>query len=344
MKRNIILAVVLLFGMISCTDKKEEKQNEAQKIIVKTIKISEESYTPELNYQGTAFAIKEANLGASIPGRVEKIYFNEGDNVKKGDLLVSLSGEMLSQAVIENNAIKKDFDRVTRLKEKGSISQQDFDHVKAKYDASIEKTNMLRKSAEIRAPFDGTIIKYLVKEGENFLFSPNLSPGYSMTSGIVSLMNLKTLKVKIDVNEKEISKINKGQKADVVFDAYPNKIYKGVVANIAPTLSTMTRTACVEIKIDNSDLIIKPGMYANVSIKLPEEKAIFVPISAIYRQAGTGEDYIFTVTNNIVHKNPLNRITTIKDKVAVNGLKINQEIVTLGKNKIHEGSKVIIKN
>ena len=344
MKKNLILAVILLFGIISCTNQKKETTPEIEKILVSTTQTKLQNYTPKLNYTGTAFAIKEANLGAAIPGRVEKIYYKEGQHVNKGDLLVSLSGELLAQAEIEHNAIKKDFERVSRLRKKGSVSQQNFDHIKAKLDASTEKTIMLRKSAEIRAPFSGTIVGYLVKEGENFFFAPNLSPGYSMTSGIVRLMQLSTIKVKIDVNEKDISKIIKGQKADVVFDAYPNKIYKGVVANIAPTLSTMTRTAEVEVNIKNPNLIIKPGMYANVSIKLPEEKAIFVPISAIYRQAGTGEDYIFTVTNNIVHKNLINRIATLKDKVAVSGLKINQEIITLGKNKVHEGSKVKIKN
>ena len=344
MKKNIILAFILLFGIISCTNEEKEKKVEAKKIIISTTQTKLETYTPKLNYIGTAFAIKEANLGAAIPGRVEKIYYKKGQNVKKGDLLVSLSGELLAQAEIENNAIKKDFDRVKRLKEKGSLSQQDFDHVKAKLDASKEKTGMLRKSAEIRAPFSGIIVGYLVKEGENFFFAPNLSPGYSMTSGIVQLMQLNTLKVKIDVNEKDISKINKGQKAEVVFDAYPNKIFNGLVSNIEPILSTMTRTAKVEINIKNPALIIKPGMYANVSIKLPQEKAIFVPISAILRQAGTGNDYIFTVKNNKVIKNPVKRITTLEEKVAVSGLKINSEIVTLGKNKIHDGSIVTIKN
>ena len=344
MKKNVILAVVLLFGIISCTNEKKKETVKAEKIIVSTSKTKLENYTPGLKYTGTAFAVKEANLGAAIPGRVEKIYYKKGQHVNKGDLLASLSGELLAQAEIEHNAIKKDFERVSRLRDKGSLSQQKYDHVKAKYDASKEKTRMLRKSAEIRAPFSGTIVGYLVKEGENFFFAPNLSPGYSMTSGIVRLMQLNTLNVKIDVNEKDISKIKKGQTADVIFDAYPNKIFNGVVTNIAPTLSTITRTAKVEVNIKNPDLLIKPGMYANVSIKLPEEKAIFVPISAILRQAGTGEDYIFTVVNNIVHKNPVNRLTTIKDKVAVSGLKTNQEIVTLGKNKVHEGSKVTIKN
>ena len=344
MKKNLILAVILLFGIISCTNQKKEATPEIEKILVSTTQTKLQNYTPELDYTGTAFAIKEANLGAAIPGRVEKIYYKEGQHVNKGDLLVSLSGEMLAQAKIEYNAIKKDFERVSRLKEKGSISQQDFDHVKAKLDASKEKTEMLRKSAEIRAPFSGIIVGYLVKEGENFFFAPNLSPGYSMTSGIVRLMQLNTIKVKIDVNEKDLSKIKKAQKADVVFDAYPNKKFNGIVTNIEPVLSTMTRTAKVEININNPNLTIKPGMYANVSIKLPEQKVIFVPISAIYRQAGTGEDYIFTVTNNIVHKNLVNRTATLKGEVAVNGLTVNQEIITLGKNKVHEGSKVTIKN
>lgn len=343
MKRNIILAVVLLFSMISCTNKEKEKTQKVKDILVKTVKVEEENYTPKLKYQGTAYAIKEANLGSTLPGRVEKTYFKKGDNVKQGDLLVSLSGEMLAQAEIEYKTIKKDYERVKRLKDKGSLSQQDFDHVKAKLDASREKTEMLSKSAEIRAPFDGTIIGYLVKEGENFLFSPNLSPGYSMTSGIVSLMQLNTIKLKIDVNEKDISKIIKGQNAEIIFDAYPNKTFKGKVKIISPVLSTLTRTATVEININNSDLLIKPGMYANVEIKLPEEKAIFIPLNSINRLSGTGIDFVFTVEKNIVHKKSIKRISNIGDKVAVEGLTKNQQIITLGKNKVDEGIKVRIK-
>ena len=284
----IILAVTI--SLFSCKDQVQKEQKNDNRIPVTIAKSVEKEYTPVLTFSGTAFANREANLGTAIPGRVEKIHFDEGQKVNKGDLLVELSSELYTQALIERNTLKKDFERVNRLREKGSLSEQDYDHVKAKYDASVAKTEMMKKNSEIRAPFSGVVVDHIVKEGENFLFAPSLKPGYSMTSGIIKLMQLNILNVEIDINEKDISKIHTGQVAKVIFDAYPEKEFRGEVVMIEPILSTLSRTTKAKIRIKNDDLLIKPGMYAKVSIKLPETKAVFIPNESIYRQPGTGND------------------------------------------------------
>jgi membrane fusion protein (multidrug efflux system) len=271
---------------------------------------------------------------------VEKIFFHKGKTVKKNELLVQLSNELYSQALIERNTLEKDFNRVARLHEKESISVQDYDHIKAKYEASKAKTKMLRKNSEIRAPFSGTIVDYLVLEGENFFFAPSLKAGYSHTSGIVQLMQLDILKVEIAVNEKEISKIKKGQIAQIKFDAYPQDKYKGIVKTINPILSTLTRTAKVELEINNSKRKIKPGMYANVNIELQKRKAIFIPLKAIYRLPGTGNDYVFVINNKIAKRVAIEKFETIGNLVAVKGIKKNVEIALAGKNKLRNLSKV----
>lgn len=343
MKRYLIITIIAL-GIISCNTKEQQTKEKESVIPITVSKSIEKEFIPELKYSGTAFANKEANLGTAIPGRVEKIHFNIGEHVKKGDLIVELSSELYTQALIERNTLKKDFERVSRLRDKESLSEQDYDHIKAKYEATIAKTEMMKKNAEIVAPFSGTIVDHIVKEGENYLFAPSLKVGYSMTSGIVKIMQLDVLKVEIDVNEKDISKIKKGQKAEIIFDAYPQKTFTGTIEAIDPILSTLSRTVKVKIKTENKDLLIKPGMYAKVKIKLPEEKAVFVPIESIYRQPGTGNDYVFVVEKNIVKRIPVTRKYTLNDLVAVDGIIAETTIAVGGKSKLVDGFKVVIKD
>lgn len=343
MKNNFIFLLVATIFYVGCTDQKQNNEQETNRIPVSISKSTEKKYTPVLTFSGTAFANREANLGTAIPGRVEKIYFNEGQKVDKGDKLVDLSSELYMQALIERNTLKKDFDRVSRLKEKGSLSQQDYDHVKAKYDASVAKTEMMKKNAEIRAPFSGIVVDHIVNEGENFLFAPSLKPGYSMTSGIIKLMQLDILNVEIDINEKDIAKIHTGQVAKIVFDAYPENVYHGKVQMIDPILSTLSRTVKAKIQIENKNLLIKPGMYAKVSIKLPETKAVFVPNESIYRQPGTGNDFVFTIKDSVAYKTAIERLYTVNDMVAVEGLNPDESIVVAGKSKLSDGLKVDIK-
>jgi membrane fusion protein (multidrug efflux system) len=126
-----------------------------------------------------------------------------------------------------------------------------------------------------------------------------------MQSGILTIRQLNPLKIIIEVNEKEINSISRGQHADVVFDAYPDEPVSGKVSYISPVLSSVTRTAMVEVTIPNREMKLKPGMFGRVSISMPQTIGVFVPVNALYRQQGTGEDYLFMVVDQ-------NRVTRRK--------------------------------
>ena len=158
MKNNWILISLLIIVIAGCSPKEEEQQQVIKNIAVKTTQAELRSWTPYIELSGTAFARKEANLGASLPGRLEKYYFDEGQSVKEGELIASLSAELLNQALAEYNAVLKDFERVERLEEKGSVSTQKLDHLKAKLKASEARVKQYRQSAEIHAPFSGIIM------------------------------------------------------------------------------------------------------------------------------------------------------------------------------------------
>lgn len=342
--KQLLISLSILIFLFGCSENTEQNKQKEEKTVVTTTRSEQKTYSPWLEYNGTAFAHREASLGTALPGRVEKIHYEEGEFVKEGTLLVELSAELYAQALAEKNTLEKDFARIKRLREKGSVSQQKYDHVKAKYEAAKAKAQMMRKNCEIRAPFSGTVVDYLVQEGENFMFSPSLKPGYTHTSGVVQLMDLSRLNVEIDVNENDLKHISEGQTAHIVFDAYPTEEYRGEITKIKPILSTATHSATTEVTVKNADGKLKPGMFAHVRIKLPETKGVFIPLNAIYRQPGTGNDYVFVLKNNAVTRKPIEKIYTKGKDVVVKGIRPDRQVVVHGKNKLNDGDQVIVNN
>lgn len=343
--KNLLILGAISLTLSSCVKSKNEALAEKtdERILVNVAKPELRQFIPSISLSGTAFADREANLGAALPGRVEKIYFPEGSHVKQGDLLVSMSAELYTEALVENSTIGKDYERVSRLNEKGSISSQDFDHVKARYEASNAKLAMMKKNTEIVAPFSGTIIEYLVNPGENYFFNLNFEPGYSTTSGILRLMKLDPLQVEAEVNEKDLSGIKIGSKALLEFDAVGDSVFAGTVSAIKPVLSTLTHTATVKVQVRNSSGVLKPGMFAHVEFILGNIKSLSIPDNAILRQPGTSDDFIFIADNGTARRQKIKKLWSKDSWTGVEGIGPDAMIVTSGKEKLHDGSIIMIR-
>ncbi|MCB5250166.1 MAG: efflux RND transporter periplasmic adaptor subunit [Candidatus Cloacimonadales bacterium] len=341
MKKVNYLLVMLVLILTACTKPNESIIN-TENIVVKAATAELKPYISELNYSGSITAAKEANLGAIIPGKVETIFVKEGDIVEKGQLIAQLSDELFTQVSIELNAIRKDYNRIEQLYQKGSISEMEHDHLKAKLDATEEKYNMLQKNTQITAPFTGSVVEILVNEGENFFIMPALNPGYSHASGVVRLMDMSEVKVNISINEKDISKIKKGLITEVRCDAYPNEVFQGKVHLIHPILSNMSRAANVEIMIDNSSKKLMPGMFCKATIKLPEDRGIFIPRYAMLMQTGSSEAYTFVASDNIVEKRSIKVLKSIGDEILVSNISDGEQVITAGKTKLKSGDLISI--
>ena len=344
MKRFIAFAACVAIVATGC-HRQEETAAVKETVAVKVSQPVRQTYNPSIRFSGTACAFKEADLGSTLPGKVEKMNVREGMEVQKGQVLAELSGELLTQAIIENNALKKDYDRLRRLGEKGSMSQIEIDHIKAQYEASQAKVELLKKSTEIVAPFSGTVVDILVEEGENYSLVPSVDQqNMSISNGIIKLMQLNPLVVKIEVNEKDLARIKTGQEATLTFDGCPGETFTGKIFYIRPVLSSSSRSATVEIHVNNAKHTLKPGMFANVSILLPEAEGIFLPLTAIERQAGTSQDYVFVVQGNTARRVMVKRLETINDQAAVEGVTPDQQVIVSGKGKLVDGSVIEIQN
>ena len=336
-----LIILILALGLVGCNHKNSLKDVPEQ-VVISTVTAVDSLYSTVLSFSGTVSPNKEANIGSVVPGKVEQILVTEGGTVKEGELIAVMSDEFLSQSEIEYQAVKKDFERMQTLLAKNSVSQQEFDHIKALYDAANLKLQMARKNTEIRAPFSGVVMKHLDREGENYFFYPNLSPGMSPSSGIVSLMQIDPVLIKIKVNEKDLNQIRIGQKAMIKTDAIKGTSFTGKITKISPLLSTISHSADVDIAVANSHHRLKPGMSCTVELQLPAQRGTMIPKFALLQQAGTKDQYVYLIKNNTAQRKVVNVLSYFGDWAVVDNLAAGQIVALDGKNKLSDGSQVVI--
>ncbi|HQH40822.1 MAG TPA: efflux RND transporter periplasmic adaptor subunit [Bacteroidales bacterium] len=342
MKKQIVFLSLLIIALLTgCRSKTTIPVKTEENIRVKTVVATAGEISPVNEYSGTVKAFREANVGATLPGKVEKYYYREGDFVKKGALLAEMSGELYTQAEAERIAISKDFERVQRLLEKGSVTQQEYDHIKALHDAAVEKAEMLRKNTRITAPFDGIVAEYLVKEGENYFFSLPLEPGYSMTSGIVKLIQTDQIKVVFEVNERDLCFVKPGTKVSFVCPALADTFHARV-SSIKPIISTITRSATVEAVCPNRNFTILPGMSAHVFINLPAVKGTILPVNAIYNRQGSSVESVFVIRDNKAHEIKVERFASRNGLTVVREIEPGSMVALTSKDKLYENCPVTL--
>jgi len=346
-KLGIFLLFLIFVGGCSSKGKKatateDSKTNEILRVEVVSPVRRNHVFTKE--YNGLFKPFKEANVGSSLPGKVEKIFVPEGKTVQQGEMLAQLSSELLVQAEIEYLTLKKDFQRVSNLYEKNSISQQDYDHVKAQYEAAQAKYEMLKKNTEIRAPFSGVVMKHLVKEGENFFFSPSLDPTYSMTSGIIQLMQIDPLLCVVEVGEKEYSSIRLGQKVEIEPYAFPGKKIEGTVYRFEPLVSGVDRLVRVQIQVPNT-LRLLPGMGAKVRIPMEARYYVTLPLEALYTDPLTNKTYVFVSENNKAVKVPVQVATVVGDSILFEDFPLDKKVICTKVKQLKDGQQIeVIQN
>ncbi len=338
--RKFLIIWMALF-LFSCTQNQSEQEltDDNGHPVVRTIYPVERDHQASHTYTATIKPWREANLGTSIPGRVEKIYFSEGAFVEQGALIARLSAEPEIMARVEKETLENEYNRVKRLMERGSITQQDFDHVESRYKGAVAKHEMMVKNTQIRAPFAGTIMEILVQEGETFFFMPAIQPGASFSPGIVRLMQLKPLLAEFHISERELPLLNNATEITLSADALPGQTFSASLHKTAAMVSASNRTLAAEVKIDAPGDELLVGMYARVTVKMPAQKHLFVPAHAVEENGDGFFVWIVDAQGKAVTKS-VQRIFMDKGEAAVEGLETDDKVVVAGRNALSEGVAV----
>lgn len=290
---------------------------------------------------GTLQAINGVDLAAETSGIVQEIRFNSGQFVHKGDVVIKLKADIEQAAVKSSQAkfslAKMNYEREKTLLDRRVISQASLDASFAELqqaEAQLETAKAQLQQKIITAPFDGRIGIKQVNLGQY------LSPGTTL----VTLQALNALYVSFSLPEQYLNQLYINQPVEVAVNFGSGKIVRGRITAINSKIDAATRNVSIQATIPNDGYVLYPGMYGQVKVELPVKKnTLVIPTTAIsYSLEG---NFVFVIKDNKVHKQSV-KIGEQRDNVAtiIDGLSINDKIVTSGQLKLHNNAQVVIDN
>ncbi|MCD6111966.1 MAG: efflux RND transporter periplasmic adaptor subunit [Bacteroidales bacterium] len=340
---NLLVAAGLIAFATSCNSGKENEaqiKGTKQAVPVKTMIAKNETITKTIDYTASLIPFKEIYLAPAAPGKIEKIHVEIGDRVSKGQVIATMDRTNLESARLNLANLETNFKRLEILKKTNTISQQKYDEVKTAYDAAKVSYQFLLDNTKLKAPFNGVISGKYFEDGENFSGAPNTRAG---KSALVTIVQINKLKALIGISASYFPQIKKGMKANISCDIYPDKAFEGEIYNIYPTIDDATKTFTVEVKINNPDLKLRPGMFTKIQLNLGEGKAILVPTIALIKQTGTNNMYLFVNKNNIAVKQPVVTGRLFDDKTEIlKGINKGNEIIITGQNKLKNNAAIVV--
>ena len=236
----------------------------------------------DINAVGTIRSNESVVIRPEVSGRIVKLNFNDGQQVKKGQLLIAFDSTVnqaeVQQAKAELGIARANFERTADLARQKFISERARDESQANVqvlEAKLALAEARLSKLEIRAPFSGIVgIR-------------NVSVGDYVKDGtdLVNLEDISSVKVDFRVPERYLDLVQRGQGIEVVVDALPGKPFRARVDAIDPQVDSSGRSALLRGRIDNFESRLKPGMFARVKLILAErENAMVVPEESIVPQ------------------------------------------------------------
>lgn len=384
MIRRIQLTLLVLLFVWGCNSNESTENGNNNRSIpsVEAVQAQFGSLPLEERLSGIVRAQNQVDIYPRITAPVEEVYVQNGDQVEKGDPLVRLRDneyrENLRQAEA-NLRIVKAQERQARaslgevesqmrrqkiLSERDLSSEIEMERIEAELEsaeASLELALAQVEQAEssvqeekdaldqtiIRAPITGTV-------GQR-----NVEPGMQANTNtqLFTIGNLNDSKVIVNLTERMLGYITKGQSVDVYSDLMDDKRLQGEVSRISPFLGAGNFSTEAEIDINDTRDVLMPGMFVTVDIFYGEsEQATIIPLSAVYRHPGTGETGVFVAPGfgaeadpveqvdssnppplsdpTAVEFVPINVIAKGRESVGVSGVDSGDWVITVGQNLI----------
>lgn len=361
----ILGALILFFGLRQCVFRPKKSavplleqlkgETKEEAVPVKVFKVGRFNYEDTLNTLGTIKGAVEFKLSFEVPGVVSSINYREGEHYEEGALLISLRQDdillrlkraqaEMSKSEAEVAIAQRKYDDHKKLFEIGAIPQATLDNAKLEVDKAnyslegarleVKANEVMLEKSNLYAPSKGMIGELNIEEGE--AISPNTLLGtHVMTEYVFA---------EFGVVERDVNKIQLGQKARVFVDAYPDKTFEGVVENIAPIVAGKSRTATVRVRLENPETLLLPGMFSRVRILLYSKKnTIAIPTDSIQGEPGHQFIYVTDPKKNIAEKRALTIGYTRPDYSQIDsGLSEGELVITSGLEQLEDKKKVKI--
>lgn len=300
--------------------------------------------TDDAQAVGSLRSRQSVMLRPEVSGRVTQINFNDGERVRKGQLLVQLDDQLplaqVQQSQAELSIATANHKRNQELVAQNFISQRSVDESAANLEVAQARLALSRATAarlRIVAPFDGIAGIRTVNIGDY------LKDG----ADIVNIEDLEAIFVDFRLPERYQTKIRRGQRAAVDLDALPGRSFVAIVQAIDPLIDANGRSVSVRGCIDNRQLQLRPGMFARVNTVFSERSdALVVPEEAIVPQGG--RQFVIKLNEGTAQGGPVTQRVEVKVGIRragrveiVQGLSAGDRVVTAGQQRLQRDGTVV---
>lgn len=345
MKTRILASLILLSAtmpLISGCGSSEAHSAEAKKpkvdaVPVEVSAVSQGDITAKYAGTATLEAEREAKIVSEIGGVVLKLNVEEGQFVRKGQILAKLDGErhavLVRQAEAEMERLRHNDMRNERLFERQLIAKNLYEQNKsdlASRKAEVELARLSLSKCAVVAPFDGVVTRRWVKEGQ--LLKAN--------DVAFEMADFSDLKARLRVPERASVALKPGQPVEYHADALPGASFQATVERVSPIVDAKSGTVEVLVKVDNGERLLRPGLFSRLEISYDHvAAAILVPKSALL--TGERDSSVFVVRDSKAVKVPVKLGYESGNNVQVlAGVEPGAEVITAGHAALIDGSLV----
>ncbi len=300
--------------------------------LVSVVRASRQIVPQEEVYSSTVQANAVNNIAPQSGNRIKKLNVEVGDFVTAGQVLAEMDRVQLDQAALKLKNDETELSRVKKLLGEGGISQSDYDALELAFNVSKSSYQNLEDNTILRAPLSGVVSARNYDSGDM----------YAMASPIYTVQQITPVKILVGVSEVDYTRVAKGDKVSVTADALPGRTFEGSVSRVYPVIDPASHTVKVEVLIPNADRLVRPGMYARVTVNMGDRDSIIVPDGAVVKQQGSGQRLVYVLDSSDIVSI---RVVTLGRHFGGNyeilsGLEEGDRVVTEGQSALKSGIKV----
>ncbi len=331
-----VLSAVAIALLASCGSKSSDNGQKtiqtvaSEKPDVKIAKVKTADIAQTETYTATVESDIKNNIAPNTPYRIEKIYVEVGDVVRKGQVLVQLDASNVQQIKLQVENQQIEFNRTAQLYEVGGASKAEYDNAKMQLDVLSTQYRQLVQNTQLVAPINGIITARNYDNGDMYSGNP-----------ILTVEQTNPVKLLVNVSENFYKLMKKGQTVNIELDAYEGESFTGHVTIIYPTIDVNTHTFPVEITINNDSQKVRPGMFARATVDFGVARRVLVPDMALVKQIGAGDRYVYVYKDGKVSYNKVELGKHInKEFEIISGVEPGDMVVVAGQSRLANGREV----
>lgn len=335
MKKIVMLAAVAVLSA-GCAGKKSASAEQSDPRVLTRSSIAEET-TVRLTEEFTSEIepYRENDITPAASGvHIDRILVDVGDEVREGQLLVTLDPTQYTQQLVQLKTVEDDYNRLLPVYEVGGISAQQIEQAKAQLDIQREVVANLKRNIEVLSPITGVVTARNYESGDLFAQQP-----------ILHLMQIDPLKVIVNISEQFFPNVKVGMPVALHVDIFPEQEFQGRVSLIYPALDATTRTFKVEVEVPNRGRTLRPGMYARTIFDMGSKQGVMVPDVAVQKQVGSAERYLYVIVgDSVAERRSVEVGRQVGDRVDIlRGVAPGEQVAVTSLSKLFDGAPVEVK-